>query len=264
MQARALWKLQSGFSGHHRLHSGNRRRCRRLHSSSSSHVPPWPQNPSPTPYEVLGVDPARPYTKENFSRLVKIYHPDQVHHSTLENISADVRLRRFLLILAANELLGHPQKHKLYRSHRLGWNGGGGPRHATHSYQGSHSPGACSRDHSRTSWTPPPPPPRTSSQSPLYVSNCIFAVAVVALAMLGSIALQHLARESRQRQRRAEVLLHNLIARELDAMSAFASGTSRDDRVLAFLARRQASVGKGEESPMAWFERDLELNICRH
>jgi hypothetical protein len=139
-----------------------RPRCRfyATHQSKDDrdHLPDWPRNPHPTPYEIFDIARSAPYTKKRFYQLVKLYHPDKHHSSqrptddsaspssnlrpsTAEgihpapaaesgsgppphpslHITSSARLERYRLVVAANDLLSSPSKRHLYDTHGVGW-----------------------------------------------------------------------------------------------------------------------------------------------
>jgi curved DNA-binding protein CbpA len=89
---------------------------------------PWSRstNPNrpPTPYQILSLDPSSPYSKENFTELVKLYHPDRREHPAshiCSHLSHKVRLERYHLIVAAHTLLSDSTKRRLYDMYGIGW-----------------------------------------------------------------------------------------------------------------------------------------------
>lgn len=84
---------------------------------------PWPTTPSFTPYDILRQEPAAPYSKRRYYELVKIYHPDlQIEdRRSLKNVSEEVRLQRYRLIVAAHEILSDPEKRAAYDRDGTGW-----------------------------------------------------------------------------------------------------------------------------------------------
>ncbi|EED19447.1 Hsp40 co-chaperone Jid1, putative [Talaromyces stipitatus ATCC 10500] len=91
------------------------------HFNSGDHQ--WPTTPSFTPYEVLRQEPAAPYSKRYYYELVKIYHPDLQNEdrTTLKNVSEEVRLQRYRLVVAAHEILSNPKKRAAYDRDGSGW-----------------------------------------------------------------------------------------------------------------------------------------------
>ena len=106
------------------------------HTQSDSHLLgddkdfPWPRHSSaatsPTPYEILQLKKGDPYSKKCFYELVKIYHPDRQAHRKFLNSggpSQVVKLERYRLIVAANDLLSDPVKRSAYDRCGAGWDG---------------------------------------------------------------------------------------------------------------------------------------------
>lgn len=78
---------------------------------------PWPSNPSFTPYELLNLSRGAPYSKSRYYELVKIYHPDRPNN----DISLELRLQRYKLIVAAHEILSDPARRTAYDNFGTGW-----------------------------------------------------------------------------------------------------------------------------------------------
>jgi hypothetical protein len=75
-------------------------------------------------------------------------------------------------------------------------------------------------------------------QHPIYTSNAAFAMLLVALGMLGA-ALQYRRLAVAGRDiKRLELILQEALQEEMQAWASVLHGQSRDDRILAFLARR--------------------------
>ncbi|PHH77961.1 hypothetical protein CDD80_7532 [Ophiocordyceps camponoti-rufipedis] len=89
----------------------------RRHQSSSS-PPPWPRSPHPTPYDILSAPRNETYCKARFCQLVKLYHPDS---QNLSSLPPAIRLERYRLVVAANDILADPTKRRLYDDHGIGW-----------------------------------------------------------------------------------------------------------------------------------------------
>ncbi|KAJ5749738.1 hypothetical protein N7533_006766 [Penicillium manginii] len=95
-------------------------------SNPPEHEYSWPGAPSFSPYEVLNLDHAAPYSKNIFYDLVKIYHPDRPcnEHRLCRGLSPEVRLKRYHIVVAAHELLSDPNKRAAYDQFGAGWNYG--------------------------------------------------------------------------------------------------------------------------------------------
>lgn len=83
----------------------------------------WPTTSSFTPYEVLNHHRTGPYSKQRYYDLVKIYHPDRPcnEHPLCKNITPEVRLHRYRIIVAAHEILSDPNRRAAYDQFGTGW-----------------------------------------------------------------------------------------------------------------------------------------------
>lgn len=91
----------------------------RYASGESEHMkepPPWPSTTSFTPYDIFQQDRNAPYIKTRFYELAKIYHPDRPSdwHRLSRNLSPEVRIHRYRLIVTAHEILSDPVKRAEY------------------------------------------------------------------------------------------------------------------------------------------------------
>ncbi|KAM3448555.1 hypothetical protein MY3296_007667 [Beauveria thailandica] len=290
---------------HQRGNGHHHRRRRRSYSSSSSDTDPeqpprliWPADAKPTPYQVLHVDAGRPYEKTNFVRLVKLYHPDMHRSSgsgsihdgtttatTTATMSPQTRLHRYHLVVAAHQLLSSPAQRRRYDLYRMGWLAHAPPSVTT--TQDSSAP-------SSQTWPPPPPPPRTDDrpspleQVPIYMSNHAFAILVLVLAFGFAIAsCERIRRERRRRRhggRRGRLIdiVDGDIVRSLYGAQHLVSGSSKDERILAFLCRRHVAAmggrrqeakekkeeeeeaGKEHKGGFLPMDEHWEQNMCRH
>ncbi|KAF4463132.1 Heat shock [Fusarium albosuccineum] len=253
------------------LHYGYRRSdVRRRHSfdgaETHNHLPPWPRTPCPSPHEILGVESGKMYDKENFLRLVKLYHPDlNGENSLTRSLQPAIRLERYRLIVAANELLSDPSKRKMYELYNVGWI----------FKQTTDEPGMPP---SRPVWptsTPDTSPANTRPdgrsgryyttmrQEPIYMSNGAFAVILLTIAMVGVIAQHERARTSRWQHKQLELALHGSILENLQDLILSSQDKAKDERVLEFLARRHLGLVRsdGHYHPL---EINAEENMCRH
>ncbi|KAJ9271799.1 hypothetical protein DTO212C5_2224 [Paecilomyces variotii] len=83
----------------------------------------WPSTPSFTPYDIFKQDRSAPYSKRRYYDLVKIYHPDRRgdDHPLCKDITREVRLQRYRLIVSAHEILSDPSKRAAYDQFGIGW-----------------------------------------------------------------------------------------------------------------------------------------------
>ena len=91
---------------------------------------PWPKtrgNRLPTPYQIFQQKKSDSYSKRRFYELVKLYHPDRhLHHRSSpddEPLARTVMVERYRLVVAANDILSHPDKRKAYDDCGAGWDG---------------------------------------------------------------------------------------------------------------------------------------------
>ncbi|KJZ78740.1 hypothetical protein HIM_02131 [Hirsutella minnesotensis 3608] len=132
-----MHSVSRAISSKHQLALNGQRRCgtrrrQAFNGVSAFHdLPPWPTTATPSPYEVLNIEPNSRYSKTNFRRLVKLYHPDLCRdaHATT-NVPRATCLERYRLVVAANELLGDLGKRRAYDAYNVGW-----------VFQNSHPPG---------------------------------------------------------------------------------------------------------------------------
>ncbi|MCJ1308650.1 hypothetical protein MMC25_002303 [Agyrium rufum] len=119
-------------------------------SSSNLDLEIWPRLPSatsiPTPYQIFHLHKDAPYSKRRFYELVKIYHPDRHHASSspsspssssstsstsspsnsskthqAHSIPQTIKLERYRLVVAANDILSNPTKRHAYDTYGAGW-----------------------------------------------------------------------------------------------------------------------------------------------
>jgi curved DNA-binding protein CbpA len=107
------------------------------YATVSRHEWPSPSHPTRplTPYQIMNIEPSAPYSKERFSNLVKIYHPDRCDHpenQACAHLPPEVRIERYHLIVAAHTILSDPDKRRAYDTFGVGWQNPQIP--------GSHSP----------------------------------------------------------------------------------------------------------------------------
>ncbi|CAK7270075.1 J domain-containing protein 1 [Sporothrix epigloea] len=104
-------------------HDKRAHRRRQHDSSHSHHGHTWPASKHPTPYEVLGLPKTAAYQKKRFYALAKQYHPD-LHHCApthLQGLTHAERLERYRLLVAANDLLSHTGRRRMYDLYGQGW-----------------------------------------------------------------------------------------------------------------------------------------------
>ncbi|PWY79211.1 hypothetical protein BO70DRAFT_362973 [Aspergillus heteromorphus CBS 117.55] len=84
----------------------------------------WPSSPTFTPYELFQQDRRAAYSKSRYYEMVKVYHPDRPcnGHPLCRDLSPEVRLQRYRIIVAAHEILSDPSRRSDYDRFGLGWN----------------------------------------------------------------------------------------------------------------------------------------------
>ncbi|KYK54831.1 Hsp40 co-chaperone Jid1 [Drechmeria coniospora] len=245
-----------------------RRRHATARQTPGRHEPPaWPSSPNPTPYEILDLPRDAPYAKQRFIQLVKLYHPDTEHHdghhlgpssssssptflpsaSVSASASASaprlpraIRLERYRLVVAANDLLGDPAKRRLYDLHGVGWSHGHGApnlRDADRAWR--HRPNSAARNATWEDWERWYEVRSGKPREPTYMSNGLFATLVVAMCMVGALAQANRAESSgadfvEYAQQRNADIGHQM---RRDGMAR--AGRSKDERVDSFLKDRE-------------------------
>ncbi|SPJ71596.1 uncharacterized protein FTOL_01324 [Fusarium torulosum] len=216
----------------------------RRNTSSNNEVPEWPKTTYPSPYEIFSMKSDAPYTKHRFYQLVKVYHPDRHSHtSDIDNIPHKIRLERYRLIVAANDLLSDPSKRQLYDVHGVGWTGGKPQtlnetvRNADRAWR--HRAGSAAHNATWEDWERWYDARDGRTRDPLYMSNGTFAALVVCMCMIGAFAQM-----SRADQYGADLLEMKqqsdlVIGQQVARRNTVAAGRSKDERVDMFLKDRE-------------------------
>lgn len=232
---------------------------------------PWPKplegQTCPTPYQIFAMKHKATYSKSRFYELVKVYHPDLSNGSSPDNVSHQMKMERYRLIVAAHTILSDPAKRSAYDRFGAGWNGraevGGQPTWA----QGSAQPGPFSH-----SWSDPADPiwqnatwedwerfyaRRAREQGAaqgtaqeqqgqgLYMQNAYFIALVMLLALMGGSANYNRAQDAGTLFVEQRDLVHDRAAKELRKVRQEMSGIKgRDERIQWFLRQREAAMGQ--------------------
>ena len=164
----------------------------------------WPKLPTPsavpTPYQIFQLEKTAPYSKRRFYELVKLYHPDRHGHCCniphIDCLSPDAKMRRYRLVVAANDILSDPSRRTAYDQFGAGWSGhpdfGGtasnsGPamRPRWSGFHDNNSPASNAtwedweRWHQRNS---------RGAQAPVYISNGGFITLVAFVAVFSAFS----------------------------------------------------------------------------
>ncbi|KIH93897.1 hsp40 co-chaperone [Sporothrix brasiliensis 5110] len=213
----------------------------------------WPASPNPTPYEIFGQHKTAAYQKKRFYALAKQYHPD-MHHGTpahVKGLSPAVRLERYRLIVAANDILSHAGRRRMYDLYGQGWaspgdqgkmKAGGEYDHTWRQRKGSAAYNATWEDWERwrqENGAGPSGDAAGAKQTEQFMSNGGFAVVVLVLVFLGGYGQM-----TRASSHGASILARRdehdaAISSTLQSQQAAIAPLSRAGRVDSFLERRE-------------------------
>ncbi|KAK1999559.1 DnaJ domain-containing protein [Colletotrichum falcatum] len=215
----------------------------------------WPHTSCPSPHDILGAKPGRPYSKKQFHRLVKLYHPDlhYLNEGILDALPRATRNERYRLVVEANEILSNQQKRLLYETYGMGWIF---PKQETAS-DSCHSTGAYGTNDDQ-----PFGEAGSRQQIPLFASNATIAIIIVAIAMAGAIVQLERTRRAQWDFKTRDKAIQDSITRDLRELAGQLDGKPRDMRIMEFLARRELGRWKTGEATILGF--DPGENICRH
>ncbi|KAI1427609.1 hypothetical protein F5Y12DRAFT_142374 [Xylaria sp. FL1777] len=218
----------------------------------------WPASLHPTPYEILAQPKDARYNKALFYQLVKVYHPDRNHTAADSSIPHSVRLERYRLVVAANEILSDDAKRRAYDLYGAGWHGNRTMqslyREADRSWR--NEPGNASRNATWEDWE------RwrhersggKRAQTPVFMSNELFVIVLCSFVVAGSFA----------QARRANTHSLKIVELRDQNQAAISDGMrrqrdeqaplNRHERVEMFLRQRESwnlasSVDRSSESP---------------
>ena len=205
---------------------------------------PWPTSPQPTPYEIFDQKVEAPYSKSKFFELVKIYHPDRHYHLSPRDTSLShaVRLERYRLVVAANDILSDPTKRRAYDLYGAGWAGKLGMESLTREAERSwrKRPGNASMNATWEDWERwyEERDGRRKRQEPVYMSNEVFVVVLCFIAIVGSMGKAKRVKKNsmnlvEMREQQDEVISHGMQQRQTSL-----SSLNREERVENFLRQR--------------------------
>lgn len=240
----------------------------------------WPEvtsaNAIPTPYQIFNQRKGSPYSKRRFYELVKLYHPDtQQFHGILhgEELSYAVKLERYRLVVAANDILSDPVKRGAYDIYGAGWNGQPSahtPNSSDSSWNSSYTGSTGARG-----WGNDPSGPSNNAtwedweawrlrnnsskptQEPLYASNSVFIALVILFATIGTFGQYSRADGFSQKLIVKRDAMHSQISQDLVKIKKETRKSlgGRDERIFKFLRERnEGLVGTEEEFKRFWEE----------
>ncbi|EKJ75592.1 hypothetical protein FPSE_04235 [Fusarium pseudograminearum CS3096] len=213
-------------------------------SFSHNEVPQWPKHSYPSPYEIFSMKSDAPYTKHRFYQLVKVYHPDRHSHtSDIDNIPHAIRLERYRLIVAANDLLSDPSKRQLYDVHGLGWTGGK-PQTLNETVRSAdrawrHKAGSAANNATWEDWERWYDARDGRVRDTGHMSNGLFATIVVVMCMIGAFAQMSRAEQYGADLMEMKAQSNLAIGQQVARRNTIAAGRSKDERVDMFLKDRE-------------------------
>ena len=253
--------------------SGQHQQCRLYAMVSDSHSKQqhhkefrWPEATSakaiPTPYQIFNQKKGSKYSKQRFYELVKIYHPDRHDPHAPDDLSYDIKLERYRLIVAANDILSDPVKRSAYDCYGAGWNGKAdvrSPRDNSDSASqwGSYSargwgngPNGPSQNATWEDWERWYQRDSQGPQKPRYVSNSAFVALIVMFAALGGVGQatrvgNYSMNFIEQRDALHDNISKDLMRRRRETTNAFGS---KEERIHQFLKQRDL-YGYGVTDP---------------
>ncbi|KAK4197405.1 putative DnaJ domain-containing protein [Triangularia verruculosa] len=209
----------------------------------------WPASASPTPYEIFGLSKDDAYTKARFNQLVKLYHPDLHHNSAHDGISHVTKLERYRLVIAANDILSHPQKRRMYDLHQVGWAHHFDPhlQHRSAERSWRHEPGNASQNATWEDWEQWYQQRDGKKQEPVFMSNFGFATILAFCAVVGVWTQVVYAEKKSASILNSQAQQQAVLTREIMAREGAKAAMSREGRVETFLLQRE--LGKWDYEP---------------
>ncbi|KAI0460632.1 hypothetical protein F5B21DRAFT_16742 [Xylaria acuta] len=227
-------------------------------SSSAAAGYTWPTSLHPTPYEILAHSRDARYNKALFYELVKIYHPDRGETAAHSSIPHAIRLERYRLVVAANEILSDSAKRRAYDLYGAGWGGNRTLqslyREADRSWRSE--PGNASRNATWEDWERwrHERDGRKQPQTPVFMSNELFVIVLCSFVVVGSFAQARRASANALNVVEMRDRKHAAISSDIQRRQNEQAPLSRHERVESFLRQRDSwnlvsSRDRSPESP---------------
>ena len=223
-------------------------------SSPADNLFPWPEMPAsstiPTPYQIFQLQKTAPYSKGRFYELVKLYHPDRHGHCCnvpdIDGLSHDVKMKRYRLVVAANNILSDPSRRRAYDLWGAGWSTHSDvgdtldsnmrPRWSGFQHNGSPANNATWEDWEK--WYRRGTP---DHRGPVYCSNGEF-ISFVALVVMLSAIWQASRVDGHQKRFNEQVeLIHNDASKNIHERRNQTRELSNDKAILRFVRAREQS-----------------------
>lgn len=221
----------------------------------------WPKtegNSLPTPYQIFQQKGSDPYSKRRFYELVKIYHPDRHPYNRSnpdgEPLAHAIMVERYRLVVAANDILSHPDKRRAYDKSGAGWDGRP-ERRARWDYwsydSGGHWSGFADNDSSPfrnatwedwERWYQRNEGKERKPQQPVYLSNGSFLSLVAIMACLGGIGqATRIGDQEISYIKKVESINSECTQNVRTRMEKAQGYTDKDTRVSSFMKAREES-----------------------
>lgn len=224
----------------------------------------WPEVTSakaiPNPYQIFNQRKGAPYSKSRFYELVKLYHPDRHCRAGPGDLPHAIKLERYRLVVAANDILSCPMKRGAYDAYGAGWNG------VPPVTQNGSPGGGWDWESGHRAWNNPKGPKNNATwedweawrnpeqpQRPVFLSNLTFSCFLVFLASLGIMGQVVVADGHSQRFVDHQEKLHAEASKELmkRRRETRLSAGNPDDRISKFLRlRNEGLLGTDMEHKM--------------
>ncbi|KAI1378140.1 hypothetical protein F4677DRAFT_414510 [Hypoxylon crocopeplum] len=212
-------------------------------SATSSNEHAWPASPHPSPYEIFDQHKSAPYSKVKYYDLVKIYHPDRHRHAISNPLSHAIRLERYRLVVAANQILSDPTRRRAYDLYGAGW---GGQRSMENTYRaadkswrdvpGNPSMNATWEDWER--WYHERDGGKKEQQHPVFMSNQLFAGVLCLFVIVGSLGQARRATTNTMSIVETRDQNHAAISLDMRKRQSEQAVLNRNERVANFLRQR--------------------------
>lgn len=227
--------------------------------SSQSENLYWPKLSSstaiPTPYQIFQLSKDAPYSKRRFYELVKLYHPDRYTHEHCSSGTHprlyDVRVERYRLVVAANNILSDPTKRMAYDKYGTGWDGCRDidktkydcGRHTDTKWSGFDANSSPARNATWEDWEKWNKRDINHAQEPTYFSNKDFVYLILIFIALGGIGqASGLRGQSRSAFDRVEAVHDSCIKNIRTRRKSSLEHQNRDEMVQGFLGTRDTYV----------------------